>query len=85
MCERKISSKLCVTVGKHKHVIVNDNNSISVLPQNKSRYEDNSSWLKEIKLASGFCLTLTSPLRCQGHMLTLLCALKWFSKKSGQE
>ena len=41
--------------------------------------------LKEIKLASGFCLKLTPPMKCQGDTLALLCCLKWLSTKSDQE
>ena len=41
--------------------------------------------LKEIKLASGFCLKLTPPVKCQGDTLALLCCLKWLSTKSDQE
>lgn len=90
MCERKISSKRWFTVGKDKHWNGNDNTAMSVLPQNKSRDEDVSSWWAEMKLSSGSCIKLTSAMKCQGHTSTLLCPLTWLSlfkvpTKSGQE
>lgn len=40
MCERKISSKLRFIVGKDKHLNVNGNNSIPVMPESKARDEE---------------------------------------------